>query len=98
RQAIGRDGCLLEAAVVAGPGRAQERVADRVFARQVEQVDAAEYDEEAAQQRYGVDGVGRVEAAEHDEGGAECSGGECDVVERVNSGWKRISLPELAAA
>lgn len=40
-----------------------------VFAREVEEVDAGEDCEEAAEEGDGVYGVGGVEAAEEDEGG-----------------------------
>ena len=78
------------------PGRAEPKSVSPTgsLARQVQKVDAAEDGEEAAQERDGVDGVGRVEAAEHDEGGAQCGGGEGDVVERVYSGWKIVSLSD----
>jgi len=58
----------------------------RVRAREVEEVDAREGDEEAADQRDGVDRVGGVEAAEEDEGGAEGGGREGYVVEGVDAG------------
>jgi len=46
-----------------------EVAAVRVFAREVQEVDAGEDCEEAAEEGDGVDGVGCVEAGEEDEGG-----------------------------
>lgn len=58
----------------------------RVFTGEVEEVDAGENCQEAAEEGDGVDGVGGVEAAEEDEGGAEGAGCEGYVVEGVDSG------------
>lgn len=68
--------------VAAAPGR-QGLGSARVGAGEVEEVDAGEGDEEAADERDGVDRVGGVEAAEEDEGGAEGGGSKGYVVERV---------------
>jgi len=38
-----------------------------ILARKIEQVDAGEYDEEAAEERDGVDRVGCIESLEKDE-------------------------------
>lgn len=64
------------------------RVVDAVgvFAREVEEVDAGEDDEEAAEQGDGVDGGGGVEALEEEAGGDEGACGEGDVVEGVDAG------------
>lgn len=48
----------------------------RVAARQIEEVNAAENYEEAAEEGDSVDGVGSVETLEEDEGGTE--GGGCE--------------------
>jgi hypothetical protein len=60
-------------------------VAVWVFAAEVEEVDAGEDDEEAAEEGEGVDGGGGVEAAEEDEGGDEGEGCEGYVVEGVDA-------------
>ena len=57
----------------------------RVFAGEVEQVDAGEDDEEATEEGDGVDGVGCVEAPEEDKGGAEGCCGEGNIVEGVHT-------------
>lgn len=64
------------------------RVVDTVgvFPREVEEVDAGEDDEEAAEQGDGVNGGGGVEALEEEAGGDEGAGGEGDVVEGVDAG------------
>jgi hypothetical protein len=63
-----------------------EVIAVGVFAGEVQEVDAGEDGEEAAEERDCVYGVGCIEAAEEDEGGDEGTGGECYVVERVYAG------------
>lgn len=66
---------------------ARERLgAVGVVAAEVEEVDAREGDEEAADEGEGADHVGGVEAVEEDEGGAEGGRGEGDVVEWVDAG------------
>jgi len=72
---------------VGGGGRGADHqvAAFGVFAREVEEVDAGEDDEEAAEQGDGVDCVGGVEALEEDEGGAEGAGCEGYVVEGVDT-------------
>ena len=73
-------------------GRCVARVVDAVgvFAREVEEVDAGEDDEEAAEQGDGVDGGGGVEALEEEAGGDEGAGGEGDVVEGVDAGGRLV--------
>ena len=61
-----------------------------IVAGEVEQVDAREGDEEAADEGEGADDVGRVEAVEEDEGSAEGGRGEGDVIKRVDT-IKRVS-------
>lgn len=56
-----------------------------VFAGEIEQVNAREYNEEAAEERDSVDNVGGVEALKQDEGGDERAGGECHIVERIDT-------------
>lgn len=53
----------------------------RVFFGEVEEEDAGEDDEEATEERDGIDGVGGIEALEEDEGGDEDGGRECYVVD-----------------
>lgn len=61
------------------------------LARNVEQVNAHENDDETAQQRDGVDGVGGVEALEQDCRGDNRRGREEDVVDRVDDvGRERV--------
>lgn len=57
----------------------------RVAAREVEEVDAAEDNEEATEEGDGVDRVGSIETLEEDEGGTEGSSCEGYVVERCYS-------------
>lgn len=57
-----------------------------VFSGQVEQIDASEDREEAAEERDGIYGVGGIEAAKQDEGGYKGAGREGHVVERVDAG------------
>jgi hypothetical protein len=68
-----------------------------VFAGEVEEVDAGEDDEEAANEGDGVDGVCRVEAAEEDEGGDEGESRKCDIVEWVDAAPLSVFLPDPAA-
>jgi hypothetical protein len=56
-----------------------------IVAAEVEEVDACEGDEEAAEEGDGVDGFGGVEAAEEDKGCAEGGGCEGYVVEGVDA-------------
>lgn len=51
-----------------------------VFAREIEEVNAREDDEEAAEKGDRVDGVGGVEPAEEKEGRHKGTGSECYVV------------------
>ena len=70
-----------------------------IFAREVEEVDACEDDEEAAEEGNGIYGVGRVEALEKDEGCAEREGRECDVVEWIDTGDLSVAfLKDLLVA
>lgn len=69
-----------------GVGEQHVGAALGVLAGQVEEVDAGEDDQEAAEETDGVDGVGGVEAAEEDEGGEEGEGREGYVVEGVYAG------------
>lgn len=55
-------------------------VAVGVASREVQQIDAGESDQEAADQGEGIDGIGRVKAAEEDKRRAEGGGSEGDVV------------------
>lgn len=57
----------------------------RVAAREIEKINAAENDEEAAEEGDSVDGVGSVEALEEDEGGTEGGGCKGYVIERCYS-------------
>lgn len=75
---VGRGGVVARA-------RAGELLAVGVASREVEKVDTGENDEEAAEQRNGVDGIGSVESTEQDEGGAECGGRKGDIVKRVDT-------------
>lgn len=68
----------------------RQRVAVGIDPADVEQVDAAEDDEEAGEEGYGVDGVRGVEAAEEDEGCEQGEGREGDVVERVDEGGVKL--------
>ena len=63
-----------------------------IVARKVEQVNAGEDYEEAAEEGDCVDGRRSVETAEEEERGDECAGCEGDVIERVNT----ISRQQLA--
>ncbi len=67
-------------AILFGSFAIQQSVAVRITARKVEEVDAGEDDEEAAEEGESVDSVGSIKAAEEDEGRAECSCGESDIV------------------
>ena len=70
-------------------------MAVRVFLREVEEEDAGEDDEEAAEEGDGVDRGGCVEALEEDEGGAEDGGGEGYVVDGAYTvGWRCVSKRE----
>lgn len=60
-------------------------VAVGVFAAKVEQIDAREDDEEAAEEGDGVDGGCGVEALEEETGCDEGAGGEADVVKGVDN-------------
>lgn len=62
-----------------------------IFAREVEEVDACEDDEEAAEEGNGIYGVGRVEALEKDEGCEEREGRECDVVEWIDNIRRKLA-------
>lgn len=57
----------------------------RVPSRKVEEVDTSEGDEEAAEKRKCVDGIGGVEAAEKDEGSAKSGRRKRHVVKRVDT-------------
>ena len=69
------------------------------LARDVEQVDAHEDDEEAAEERDGVDAAGGVEPLEEDGGGDNSAGGETDIVDRVDAeisgGSRRLLVQTL---
>lgn len=77
---------VVEAVPEAGGRFAEEGSPVGVFAREVQQVDATEDDEEAAEEGYGVYRVGGVEASKEDEGGDEGEGREGYVVEWVDPG------------
>lgn len=92
-----------EARDAIGRGSVAEVVSERartvgVVAREVEEVDAREDDEEAAQERDCVDGRGGVEAAEEEERCNEGAGCERHVVKRVHAvfvsilEWKSLAL------
>lgn len=51
-----------------------------IFAGKIEEVHAGENDEEAGQERNGIDRVGRVEALKEDKGCEEGAGCECYIV------------------
>lgn len=63
-----------------------------VVSGEVEEVHASEDDEEAAEEGYCVDGIGRVEATEKDERGGKSGGGECYVVKWVDAGMSVSQL------
>lgn len=86
RDAVGWDGVFVGMPI-------DEVVAVRVAAGEIEEIDAGEDDEEAAEEGEGIDGVGGVEAAEENEGGAERGGREGDVVERVDSVKASVRIP-----
>lgn len=66
-----------------------------IFAREVEEVDAGEDGQEAAEERDGVDDVGCVEASEQDEGREEGAGREGDVVEGVYAAKMLVTRTQL---
>ena len=70
---------------VAGAAAGEGLCAVGVGAAEVEEVDAREGDEEAADQGENADCLGRVKALEEDEGGAEGRGREGDVVEGIDA-------------
>lgn len=69
--------------VTASPGDHLETIG--VAARQVQQVHAREGDEETAEEREGVDGVGGIETAVEYERGTEGRGREGNVVQGVDA-------------
>lgn len=56
-----------------------------IFPREVEEVNAGEDDEETAEERDGVDRIGRVEALEEDEGRQEGKSCKCHIIKRVDT-------------
>jgi hypothetical protein len=84
REGIGWDTVEVEAAAVAG--YLHVAVALGVFAREVEEVDAGEDDEEAAEKGDCVYGVAGVEALEENKRCDEGAGGKGDVVQRIYTG------------
>ena len=82
----------VEVLVFPPAGGDAEVGAVRVFAGEVQEVDAREDGEEAAEEGEGVGCVGCVEAAEEDEGGEEGEGCEGYVVEGVDSGKGTLEL------
>ena len=68
-----------------GASTAAQASTIRIGARKVEQIDTSECNEEAANQRQGVNRIGRVEAAKEDERGTQSSRRKGDVVERVDT-------------
>lgn len=63
-----------------------------IASREIEEVDAREYGQEAGQERDGVDGVCRIKAGVKGSRGYKGCGGEGDVVKRVDA----ARSPELA--
>ena len=82
-KAVGRDS--IDFVVYAPAVFDAQGLAIGVFAGKVEEVDASEDREEAAEQGNRIYRIGGVETAEEDEGGDKCAGRESHVVKRVHA-------------
>lgn len=77
-QPIGGDSIFIQLGIHQG-------VSIGVMSREVQEVNTGEDNEESAEQRYCVDGVGCVEPLEKDEGGAEGCGCKGNIVKWVHT-------------
>lgn len=74
---IGRDSFIVHLIQQSSPVR--------IMSREVQKVDAGEDNEESAEQRNGVHGIGGIETFEENKRGAQGGCGEGDIVEWVNT-------------